>query len=135
RLAHAATQHQDRLEELKASIHAELLRQLGPQLYDVSMDQSELEKKVKQVLKDVLGAQDRPLSNADRTQVTLEITDDILGYGPIQPFLRDPEVTEIMVNGHDQVWLEKKGRLVWADAKFADEAHLRRTIEKIVSRI
>ncbi|MFS3129711.1 CpaF family protein [Nocardioides sp. Bht2] len=135
RLAHAASQHHDRLEELKGSIHAELLRQLGPQLYDVNMDQDELERRVRQVLKDVLGAQDRPLSNSDRTQVTLEITDDILGYGPIEPFLRDPDVTEVMVNGADNVWLEKRGRLVWADAKFTDETHLRRTIDKIVSRI
>ncbi|WP_235737502.1 CpaF family protein [Nocardioides alcanivorans] len=135
RLAHAATQHADRLEELKGNIHAELLRQLGPQLYDLDMDQEDLEQRVRGVLRDVLGAQDRPLSASDRQKVTLEITDDILGYGPIQPLLRDEEVSEVMVNGHDQVWVERKGRLEWVDVKFTDESHLRRTIEKIVSRI
>ncbi|WP_110205086.1 CpaF family protein [Nocardioides daejeonensis] len=135
RLAHAATQHADRLEELKGSIHAELLRQLGPQLYDLNVDQADLEQRVKTVLREVLGSQDRPLSASDRQQVTLEITDDILGYGPIEPLLRDDEVSEVMVNGHDQVWVERKGRLQWVDVKFTDEAHLRRTIEKIVSRI
>ena len=70
-----------------------------------------------------------------RVRVTQEITDDILGYGPIDPYLRDPEVSEVMVNGHDDVWLERDGRLVKAEAHFADEAHLRRTIDKIVSRI
>src|SRR3546814_299026 len=99
------------------------------------MDQEELEQKVRTVLSDVLGAQDRPLSNADRARITTEISDDILGYGPIDPFLRDLEVSEVMVNGHDDVWLEKSGRLVKAEAHFADEAHLRRTIDKIVSRI
>ena len=87
------------------------------------------------VLADVLGAQDRPISNSDRARITQEISDDILGYGPIEPFLRDPDVSEVMVNGPDSIWLEKNGRLMPADAQFADEAHLRRTIDKIVSRI
>ncbi|MDT0201203.1 CpaF family protein [Nocardioides sp. AE5] len=135
RLASAASAQQDRLEELKGNVHAELLKQLGPQLYDANLDQAELESRVRQVLKDVLSSQERPLSNADRTKVTLEITDDILGYGPIEPFLRDPEVTEIMVNGPHMVFVEKHGRLQAVDARFADELHLRRTIDKIVSRI
>ncbi|KRF18037.1 pilus assembly protein CpaF [Nocardioides sp. Soil797] len=135
RRAHAASQNHDRLEELKGNVHTELLRELGPQLYDANMDQGELEKRVRQVLKDVLSAQDKPLSNADRVRVTLEITDDILGYGPIEPLLRDPEVTEIMINGPESVWLEKHGRLSPSDARFVDESHLRRTIDKIVSRI
>lgn len=126
---------EDRIDDLKSSVHDELLKQLGPHLYDADMDQSELEQKVRTVLSDVLGAQEAPLSNADRLRVTTEISDDILGYGPIDPFLRDPEVSEVMVNGHNDVWLEKGGRLMKADAHFADEAHLRRTIDKIVSRI
>ena len=130
--AHSA---KDRIEELKSSIHNELLKQLGPQLYDVNMDQIELEKRVRDVLKDVLGAQERPLSGADRAQVTQEITDDILGNGPIEPYLRDDDVTEVMVNGYDSIWLEKHGRLTKSEGRFADEAHLRRTIDKIVSRI
>ncbi|GEP37063.1 type II secretion system protein E [Nocardioides psychrotolerans] len=130
----AATQH-DRIEELKSSVHVELLKQLGPHLYDADMDQNELDKRVRAVLADVLGRQDRPLSSSDRARVTQEISDDILGYGPIEPFLRDPDVSEVMVNGPNSIWLEKSGRLVPADASFADEAHLRRTIDKIVSRI
>ncbi|WP_183098608.1 CpaF family protein [Nocardioides pelophilus] len=125
----------DRIEELKASVHSELLKELGPHLYDSEMDQAELDQRVRTVLAEVLSAQDRPLSNSDRARVTQEISDDILGYGPIDPYLRDPEVSEVMVNGHNDVWLEKGGRLSKADAHFADEAHLRRTIDKIVSRI
>ncbi|MDP3894727.1 CpaF family protein [Nocardioides sp.] len=125
----------DRIEQLKNSVHNELLAQLGPQLYDVNMDQNELEVKVRAILQDVLSSQDRPLSGADRARVTQDISDDILGYGPIEPFLRDEDVSEIMVNGHDSIWLEKDGRLVPVDATFDDESHLRRTIDKIVSRI
>ena len=125
----------DRIEEVKGSVHHELLKQLGPQLYDADMDQAELDQRVRSVLGEVLSAQDRPLSNSDRTRVTQEISDDILGYGPIEPFLRAEDVSEVMVNGFDSIYLEKAGRLVVADAQFDDEAHLRRTIDKIVSRI
>ncbi len=125
----------DRIEEIKSTVHAELLTQLGPQLYAANMDQAELDTRVRSALADVLAAQDRPLSSTDRARVSQEISDDILGYGPIEPYLRDPDVSEVMVNGHDSIWLEKSGRLVVADAQFADEAHLRRTIDKIVSRI
>ena len=134
RLQASAAQH-DRLEELKSNVHVELLKELGPHLYDADMDQNELDRRVRAVLADVLSAQDRPLSSSDRAQVTQEISDDILGYGPIEPFLRDPDVSEVMVNGPDSIWLEKNGRLMPAAAQFADEAHLRRTIDKIVSRI
>ena len=126
---------QDRFAELKTAVHTELLKQLGPQLYETDVDLEELAAKVRQTLKEALSAQDRPLSAADRNQVTKEITDDILGYGPIEPFLNDPEVTEVMVNGFDQIYVEKKGRLTAVNAHFADELHLRRTVDKIVSRI
>ncbi|MFC6153328.1 CpaF family protein [Nocardioides yefusunii] len=131
----AAPVGNDRMDELKASVHAELLRQLGPQLYDSSLDQNDLDQKVRAALADVLGKQDRPISASDRQQITSEISDDILGYGPIEPYLRDPDVSEVMVNGPYNIWLERKGKLVAADGTFNDEAHLRRTIEKIVSRI
>jgi pilus assembly protein CpaF len=130
-----AGQAQDRIEELKTNVHVELLRQIGPQLYNAEMDQHELDSRVRMVLGDVLSTQDKPISSSDRARVTQEISDDILGYGPIEPFLRDPDVSEVMVNGFDSVYLEKNGRLVPAAATFTDEAHLRRTIDKIVSRI
>ncbi|WP_300676364.1 ATPase, T2SS/T4P/T4SS family [Nocardioides sp.] len=128
-------QQSERLEAIKASVHEQLLRQLGPQLYDADLDARELDQKVRAVLQEVLATQERPLSNADRQRVTQEISDDILGLGPIEPYLRDPEVSEVMVNGANDIWLERHGRLIHAEGRFADEAHLRRTIDKIVSRI
>ena len=80
---------QERLDELKGHVHTELVKQLGPHLYAADVDQADLESRVRQVLADVLSRQDRPISNADRARVTQEISDDILGYGPIEPFLRD----------------------------------------------
>jgi pilus assembly protein CpaF len=125
----------DRLEELKQDVHTELLKQLGPQLYDANLDQAELDQRVRAVLSQLMSSQERPISNADRNRLTQEISDDILGYGPIEPFLRDTDVSEVMVNGPDSIWLEKEGKLLKANAQFSDEAHVRRTIDKIVSRI
>jgi pilus assembly protein CpaF len=125
----------ERLEELKHDVHSELLKELGPQLYDANMDQAELDKRVRAVLATLMSSQERPISNADRNRLTQEISDDILGYGPIEPFLRDVEVSEVMVNGPDSIYLEREGKLMKANAHFTDEAHVRRTIDKIVSRI
>ncbi len=125
----------DRFEDLKESVHSELLQQLGPQLYDADLDAAELEAKVRVVLADVLAASNRPLTRLDRERITQDISDDILGYGPLEPYLRDVDVAEVMVNGPFDIYLELKGKLVKVDGKFKDEAHLRRTIDKIVSRI
>ena len=125
----------ERLEELKQDVHTELLKQLGPQLYDANLDQAELDQRVRAVLSQLMSSQERPISNADRNRLTQEISDDILGYGPIEPFLRDDDVSEVMVNGPDSIYLEKDGKLMKANAQFGDEAHVRRTIDKIVSRI
>ena len=89
----------DRFEDLKESVHSELLQQLGPQLYDANLEAAELESKVRTVLADVLAASNRPLTRGDRERITQEIADDILGYGPLEPYLRDADVAEVMVNG------------------------------------
>jgi len=125
----------ERLDDLKHDVHSELLKQLGPQLYDANLDQADLDQRVRAVLAQLLSSQERPISNADRNRLTQEISDDILGYGPIEPFLRDVDISEVMVNGPDSIWLERDGKLLKANAQFSDEAHVRRTIDKIVSRI
>ncbi|MDX6206306.1 MAG: pilus assembly protein CpaF [Frankiales bacterium] len=120
---------------LKRSVHLTLVERLGPQLYDAHMTESELESQVRQTLQSVLEVEETPLTVADRTRIAQEIADDILGYGPLEPFLRDPEVTEVMVNGPDQIYVEVAGKLRPVTAAFNDEGHLRRTIEKIVGRV
>jgi pilus assembly protein CpaF len=130
-----ARQAADPFAEVKRKVHQRLLETLGPQLYDARMAQSELEAKVRSTLQDVLAQEDTPLTRADRARIAQEVADDILGYGPIEPFLRDPEITEIMVNGHQSIYVEREGRIMPVNASFADENHLRRTIDKIVARV
>jgi pilus assembly protein CpaF len=125
----------DPFADIKRSVHASLLDLLGPTLYDVSMDERELATRVRQTLQAVIEAEDAPLSGPDRSQIAAEVANEILGHGPLESLLSDPEVTEIMVNGHSQVYVERGGRLHETDVAFTDEAHLRRTIDKIVARI
>ncbi|MDQ1713413.1 MAG: pilus assembly protein CpaF [Frankiaceae bacterium] len=125
----------DPFADVKRSVHQTLLENLGPKLYDARMTQSELETKVRQTLQEVLQTEATPLTGADRTRIAQDIADDILGYGPLEPFLRDPDVTEIMVNGPDSIYVERAGKLYPVEGGFTDEAHLRRTIEKIVGRV
>ena len=125
----------DPFADLKRIVHAELVRNLGPKLYDADTTQSELEQQVRAALQVAVAATDRPMSGTDRTRLTQEIADDILGYGPLEPFLSDPALTEVMVNGPEDIWVERDGHLTPVDAAFADEAHLRRTIDKIVGKV
>src|SRR5690349_11417202 len=83
--------------DLKAKVHNTLLQQLGPKLYDAELTQTELESMVKGALQEAMQAEDILLTTAERTRISQEIADDILGYGPIEPFLRDPDLTEVMV--------------------------------------
>jgi pilus assembly protein CpaF len=125
----------DPFADLKRQVHQSLLATLGPKLYDARLTQPEMEQKVRQTLQEVLSAGEAPLTSADRVRIAQEISDDILGYGPIEPYLRDVDVTEIMVNGSDQIFVERAGRIHPVDGRFVDEAHLRRTIDKIVGRV
>jgi pilus assembly protein CpaF len=130
-----AARHEDPFGPLKRSVHEALLEMLGPTLYDTHLDERELEQQVTQALQVALQRDETPMTVADRVRVAQEVSDDILGHGPLEPYLRDPDVSEIMVNGHDQIYVERNGRLHPVGASFSDEAHLRRTIEKIVARV
>ena len=125
----------DPFAAVKASVHQALLDSLGPQLYDPHLDQAELESKVRHTLQEVIDHEETPLSLADRTRISQEVSDEILGHGPLEPLLRDSEITEIMVNGPDQIYVERAGKLYPVETHFSSDAHLRRTIDKIVGRV
>jgi pilus assembly protein CpaF len=125
----------DPLAPVKERVHQGLIESLGPQLYDPHLQQRELEQRVRQTLQEVLQTENTPLSTADRTRITQEVADEILGHGPIEPLLRDPSITEVMVNGPDQIYIERDGMIEEIGTSFVSEDHLRRTIEKIVARV
>jgi pilus assembly protein CpaF len=126
----------DPFAELKSRVHHEVITRLGPRLFaQATADDRELAERVGEAVAEALAIDKTPLTRQERAQVTREITDDILGYGPLEPFLRDETVTEIMVNGPHQIYIERRGKLTKTEAQFVDEAHLLRIIDKIISRI
>ena len=100
----------DPYADIKKTVHAALVESLGPQLYHTQLSEHELNQRVRVVLHDVLTRDDTPLPSAERAALAQQIADEILGYGPLEPFLRDPEVTEVMVNGFDTVYIERCGQ-------------------------
>jgi pilus assembly protein CpaF len=134
----ASDRRPDPYAELKGRIHHACIAKLGPQLYAAGPDDDgadDLAEKVLRVVTEQLALDRTPLTREERRQVTREITDDILGYGPLEPLLRDDSVTEVMVNNYDRVYIERKGKIEAADATFVDNAHLLRIIDKIVSQV
>lgn len=123
------------LDELRQKIHHHLIEELGPVLYDKRLSEDDLRRRVQDQLQSALAKERVPLSAADKAQLIQDVSDDILGYGPIDRFLKDPDVTEVMVNGPERVYLEKRGRLELSPVTFVDESHLRRIIDKIVSLV
>lgn len=123
------------LTGLKERASQALYERLGSRITDSSLEESELHQFVKDELKAVVDEEQVPLSQGERQRLTREIIDDVLGHGPLQRYLDDPSVTEIMVNRADQIYVERNGHLFLTDTKFSNEEALRRVIERIVTRI
>ncbi|SDL73578.1 CpaF family protein [Tessaracoccus oleiagri] len=125
----------DALRKLKDKTASTLFERIGARLNDPSLSEEQLHALVQAELNDVVEEAALPLSADQRRRLTLEVRDDVLGYGPLQPLLDDEAISEIMVNGHEMVYIERDGRLQRADTRFASEESLRRVIERIVSRV
>jgi pilus assembly protein CpaF len=125
----------DPLAELRQKVHRALVEALGPRLYDSELSSEQLHTKVREMLQRALEEEETPLTTEERRRLVTEIADDVLGFGPIEPFLRDPTVTEIMVNAPDVIYVEREGRIFPAEGRFVDETHLRRVIDKMVGLV
>jgi pilus assembly protein CpaF len=127
-------QSREPFAEVKTQVHLAVISDLGPQLFNVTMDPIALRERVvtdiKRHLQDETG-----LSHDDRERVTAEVADDILGYGPLERLLADDTISEIMVNGPADIWIERQGRLYETPVRFNDESHLRRIINKMVAQV
>ncbi len=120
--------------ELKTRVHLRVITELGSQLTDVATDPAALRQRVLVDIKHNL-AEEAGISRDQREQLANEIADDILGYGPLERLLADDSITEIMVNGPDEIWIERQGRLYETTVHFNDESQLRRIITKMVAQV
>lgn len=124
----------DPYADLKTRVHHACIARLGPELF-AAESAGDLGERVTRAVMEQLALDRTPLTREERRQLVREISDDILGYGPLEPLLRDDTVTEIMVNGFDRIFVERAGKLEASDVSFVDNAHLLRIIDKIVSTV
>ena len=128
-------EREDRIGDVRARLQRRLVEVLGPKLYDTTLSDRELQILVQTRLRDLLEEEQDSLSIQERAEVIRQIGDTVLGLGPIEPFLRDAEVTEVMVNSFESIFVERGGRLYRTSARFLDDEQLKRTIEKIVGKV
>jgi pilus assembly protein CpaF len=123
------------IDDLRRRLRRTVVQDLGALLYDAGVTEAGLRREVEAHLTRALARERVALSVEQRQDVLQAVCDDVLGYGPIEVLLRDPTVNEVMVNGPDQVYVEREGRMVRTDVRFDDEQHVRRIIDRIVSHV
>ena len=124
----------DRWFEIKSQVHLKLLNTLTPeQLRTLSKDG--VRAQIAQLVERLVADEGIPMTLAERDRVAEEIQDEVFGLGPLEPLLKDNTISDIMVNGFDNVYVERHGRLVETNVRFKDQAHLRMIIDRIVSNV
>jgi pilus assembly protein CpaF len=131
--ATAAAPRVDPYAELKVRVHHACIAKLGPEVFSGSPE--DLNDAVYRAVTEELALTNTPLTREERRELVSQLTDDILGYGPLERFLADDTVTEVMVNGAPNVFVERGGKIERTEARFVDDAHLMRIIDKIVSQV
>lgn len=125
----------DAVGTFKATVHQALFARLGTRLFDSSLSPEQINAYVAQEIGELMSSASVPLSTPERQVLAEDILDDVVGLGPIERFLADPTVTEVMVNGLDCIYVERRGRIEETTARFLSDDHLRRVIERIVGSV
>ena len=132
--AEALRSTRDPFADVKNKIHLALIQDLGRQIFASEIDRKDLNASVVGEIKARLD-QEPGISREDRERLIGELKDDILGHGPLERLLTDDTVSEIMVNGPADVWIEREGLLHKTTVRFSDESHVRRVINKMVAEV
>jgi pilus assembly protein CpaF len=124
----------DERTELKVELHQRLLDLINLSALD-SMSRAQIEAETGTIIYEELAKQNHALNQLERKQLVSDVLDELLGLGPLEPLLKDPTITDILVNGHNKVFVERYGVLEPSPVRFKDEKHLIRIIQKIVSAV
>ncbi len=124
----------DRWFELKSQVHAKLLGSLSQDQLK-GLNKESIRGQIANVIERLVQNEGTPMTVAERDRVTEEILDEVFGLGPLEQLLKDPTVSDIMVNGFDNVYVERGGKLVETNIRFKDQAHLRMIIDRVVSNV
>ncbi len=120
--------------ELKASVHRKLLNRLNLEAL-ATVDRARAEGEIKTLLFELIAEEGTPVSLAERDMILRDVLDEVFGLGPLEPLLRDTTISDILVNTHKQVFVERNGQLERVPAGFQDDRHLMRVIDRIVSAV
>jgi pilus assembly protein CpaF len=122
------------LGELKAAIHRKLLQKVNLERL-TSADREAVRREVLQLIEGLVGQDTTPMTYAEREQVSQEVLDEVFGLGPLEALLKDPTISDILVNNHKSVYIERRGLLEKTTVQFRDDEHLRQIIDRIVSAV
>ena len=131
----AAPSRTDPVADMRRKAQETLFARIGNRLYDASLSPDQLRSIVVTELTGIVADNDIALTDDERHALVSAVTEDVLGYGPIQEFLDDPSVTEVMVNSTESIYIERGGKLVDTGSRFYSAEHLRRMIERIASQV
>ncbi|MGH9628995.1 MAG: CpaF family protein [Bryobacteraceae bacterium] len=121
-------------QELKFTLHRKLLDKINLEAL-ATIDNQRVRAEVRQALISLIDNEPTLLSSVEKQQISDEVLDEVFGLGPLEPLLKDPGISDILVNGHKQVYVERKGLLELTNVSFRDSQHLLRIIDKIVSQV
>ena len=123
------------VEQLKVDLHRRLIERLDLEALEQVKDEAELSRQIRAAVVEFLRAEQTPLSQTEREEVVEQIVYEIIGLGPIEPLFRDPTISDILVNGAHEIYIERYGKLVRVPASFRNDAHLLSVIDRIVSKV
>jgi pilus assembly protein CpaF len=124
----------DQYQDLKRQIHTKLLDALDLSIL-TEMKENEVKEQIKNVVSTLLDQAGVSFNRREKEHFIQEIVDEVLGFGPLEPLLQDSSISDILVNGPKQVYVEQSGKLYLTDIEFKDSAHLRHVIDRIVSKV
>ncbi|GAB6157736.1 CpaF family protein [Desulfotomaculum varum] len=128
-------QQKSQFQELTLTLHKKVIAKLKDLPEDIKENPSLLAQKIESLVNELLDEENENLARTQRQLIAAEIIDETIGFGPITPLLNDPNISEVMVNGPNQVYVERDGKLILTGVKFRDNAHVLHIIEKIVAPI
>ena len=120
--------------ELKGSLHSKVINEIDLESLN-RMNEDTARDQLRRVILDVLQREKTPLTMTEREQMVTDILDEVFGLGPLQTLLADPTLSDILVNGAQEVYVERRGKLERTNVRFNDDEHLMRIIDRIVSRV
>src|SRR4051812_19042130 len=121
-------------QELKFTLHRKLVDKINLEAL-ATIDNQRVRGEVRQALLTLIDSEPTLLSSIEKQQISEEVLDEVFGLGPLEPLLQDPTISDILVNTHKQVYIERKGLLEISNVSFRDDQHLLRIIDKIVSQV